>query len=268
MKFLKTKLLIFKYLAILLLFSMIISFTSCDVPPTAGHGTPKEDFPLFTMVAVSVVGGESVGYVIRMEEDEYGRIFFEFCVGNLLGWYYDHGIDGYGICQKIEDGYAYYYEDFCYVGAQSLEDIDSEAVEELKEINDWGKEPNNTKVLSKVKSFEKHYETNFFNISNKEEENAAKHFESIEGVSRKDFEDFDVYHSCRDSNGKTLFYIALSKKFLEEGGPDSSESEIYAIIIDTDGSASETSILKIDDPYNCRNELRDFKLRNGWKPFT
>ena len=246
----------------LLLLSLAITMFSCDFEPTAGHGTPEEDFPLFTMVAVNVVGGESTGFVNRLEEDDYGRIFFDFAVGNLLNPYFDSGIDGYAICQKIEDGYAYFYEDDCYIGAGLIKSITEEDIENLKENNDWEKEPNEHRSLSKVKSFTDSYDTNFFDIQKSEEENAKKHFGELNKISKNELKSYDICSSCRDENGKTLFYMASGPDRYKKGA--SQTSKLYAIIIDENGKATEKSILKIEDPYNCKEELKDFKLQNGW----
>lgn len=245
--------------------SIVLFSTACDFVPTAGHGTPKEDFPLFTMIATSVVGGENAGYVHRIAEDKYGRILFDFGIENLLSWYYG-GIEGYGICQKIENGYAYYYEDVSYIGAESLEIIDSEDIEELKKINDWDKALDNSKTLTKVKSIEKRYEDNVFDISESEESNALELFGNTHGISNNELKNYEIRSSCRDINGKTLFYIAVAIDFGEDGRPES--SELYAVIVDVDNDLSETAILKIDNPYDCAEQLRTFKLQNEWVPRT
>lgn len=251
-----------KFLALILL--SVILLTSCDFSPTAGHGTPKEDFPLFSIVMVGTVGGEGIGVVGRTEEDEYGRILFQFSIGNLMNSYFN-GLRGYGICQKIDGEYAYYYDDFWYIGATQFEDISEDDIIRLKETNDWGKEIDESKPLSKVKSFSKAYETNLFDISEKEEESAMELFGELKNISDDKLENYDISYSCRDSSGKTLFYIATGEdRYAEEAYKT---SKMYAIIVDENGVAEEKSILDIEDPYNCAAEVSAFKIANGWKPY-
>ena len=252
-----------RLLLFLIVFSLLACLVACDIVPAAGHGAPAEDYPLFSMVMVGVVGGESKGYVKRMEEDAYGRIFFEFAIGNLLNVYYDHGIRGYGICQKIEDGYAYYYEDIFYVGARTLEEIDADALEALKQRNDWNTEPNDIKVLAKIKSYTNPYEDNILNISKSELDSARNTFGRIMGLDSNALEEYDIDYSCKDADGKILYYIATGEKY---GDYASQTSKLYAIIMDPNTAATENSIVQIEDPYDCADVLQAFKQANGWKP--
>lgn len=242
----------------LLILSLLIVLAACDAVPTAGHGTPAEDFPLFSMVMVGVVGGESAGYVRRLEEDAYGRILFEFALGNLLNPYYDNGIRGYGICQKIEDGYAYYYEDIFYVGARTVEEIEEDRIEELKQINDWDQELQPERPLARIKSFTDRYEDNILDISKKEVQAALNTFGTVIGLDSKTLKQYDISYSCRDAEGKVLYYIATRES-------NSKTSKLYAIIIEPNTQATENSIIQIEDPYNCRDTMRKFKELNEWK---
>lgn len=247
----------------LLILSVLSTLVACDAVPTAGHGTPAEDFPLFSMVMVGVVGGESAGYVKRLEEDAYGRIFFEFALGNLLNPYYDNGIRGYGICQKIEDGYAYYYEDVFYVGAKTVEEIEEDRIEELKQINDWDQELQSEKPLARIKSFTERYDDNILDISKKEVQAALNTFGTVMSIDSKTLKKYDISYSCRDADGKVLYYIATGENRHEIG--NSKTSKLYAIIIDPNTQATENSIIQIEDPYNCQDVLRKFKELNDWK---
>jgi hypothetical protein len=246
-----------------LMLSLLTTLAACDAVPTAGHGTPAEDFPLFFMVMVGVVGGESAGYVKRLEEDAYGRIFFEFALGNLLNPYYDNGIRGYGICQKIEDGYAYYYEDVFYVGAKTVEEIEEDRIEELKQINDWNQELQSEKPLARIKSFTERYDDNILDISKKEVQAALNTFGTVMGLDSKTLKQYDISYSCRDADGKVLYYIATGENRHESGS--SKTSKLYAIIIDPNTQATGNAILQIEDPYDCLDALREFKAMNGWK---
>ena len=66
-----------------------------------------------------------------LEEDEQGRILFEFTHQNSITDEIDTALV---ICQYIDTEYVYYYEDQCYLyGCNSEEDIAL-----LKSQNDWG----------------------------------------------------------------------------------------------------------------------------------
>lgn len=257
-----------KFVKHLLLFlmalSMVTCMIACDYSPAAGHGTPAEDYPLFSMVMVGVVGGESGGFVNRLEEDAYGRILFEFSLGNLLNTYYDNGIRGYGICQKIEDGCAFYYEDIFYIGARTVKEIDENEIEDLKKRNDWDNEPNEIKTLAKIKSYTDPFEDNILDISKKEVNTALNSFGMIMGLDNKVLEKYDISYSCKDVEGKTLYYIATGEN--RYGNDASKTSKLYAMIIDPNAEATENSIVQIEDPYNCVDALREFKQANGWMP--
>ena len=253
-----------KMISILLLAVMALSLVACDFVPTAGHGTPAEDFPLFSIIKVGVVGGESSGYVKRLDEDAYGRILFEFRVANLVSSYYDNGISGYGISQKIEGSEAYYYEDIFYIAASNHTLIDEEAIETLKQTNDWAKEPDKSKPLAKVKSFTNRFEENILDIDKAELQDALSAFGNVLGLNSDELKKYEIMQSCRDADGKTLFYVATGEK---NGQDNPSENcKLYAIIIDPDGDASEKSILQIENPYSCVDILRKFKQDNEWNP--
>ena len=252
-----------RFIPFLWILSLLITLIACDAVPTAGHGTPAEDFPLFSMVMVGVVGGESAGYVKRLEEDRYGRILFEFALGNLLNSYYDNGIRGYGICQKIEDGYAYYYEDIFYIGARTVEEIEEDSLEELKKINDWDQALQSEKPLARIKSFTDRYEDNILDISNKEVQAALDTFGTVMALDSTALKQYDISYSCRDADGKVLYYIATGENRYEIGSSET--SKLYAIIIDPNAQATESAIIQIEDPYNCRDTMRKFKELNEWK---
>ena len=244
---------------------LVLSFVACDYTPTAGHGTSKNDFPLFTIAMVGTVGGEGIGYVKRLEEDSYGRIFFEFAIANLMNPYFN-GLRGYGVCQKIEDEYAYYFEDVWYTGATQVDKITEEEKTMLKEVNDWNKEIDGSKTLTKVRSFSKRYETNIFDISDKEMKNALELFAELKNISDDDIESYEIQYSSRDSEGKTLFYIATGED--RYGKEAYKTSKMFAIIVDENGDVSERSVLEINDPYNCATEMSAFKAENAWTPNT
>ena len=194
-----------KYMLSILIIVATMLPIACDYVPTAGHGTPAEDFPLFSIIKVGVVGGESSGYVKRLDKDAYGRILFEFRVANLVSSYYDNGISGYGISQKIENDEAYYYEDIFYIAASDHSLIDEEAIETLKRTNDWAKEPDKSKPLTKVKSFTDRFEENILDIDETELQSALSTFGDVLRLNSDELKKYEIKQSCRDADGRTLF---------------------------------------------------------------
>ena len=139
---------------VVILTLVMLCFVSCDFHPTAGLGTDESDYPLYSIVMVGAVGGESAGHINRIEEDDYGRVLFEFGIGNLLNSYFK-GLKGYGICQKIDDEYAYYYDTYwCVFGGHNIaEDLSEEDISALKELNDWNNPLNEDAQYAKIKSY-------------------------------------------------------------------------------------------------------------------
>ncbi|MBQ8475304.1 MAG: hypothetical protein IJ499_06580 [Clostridia bacterium] len=253
---------------VVILTLVMLCFVSCDFHPTAGLGTDESDYPLYSIVMVGAVGGESAGHINRIEEDDYGRVLFEFGIGNLLNSYFK-GLKGYGICQKIDDEYAYYYDTYwCVFGGHNIaEDLSEEDISALKELNDWNNPLNEDAQYAKIKSYKERFDANLFNITDEETDNALTLFGKITGITegemQKTNENIEVRigRSCRDSEGKTLFYVAVGDRYAQD---DTVKNELYAVLINADGSATDDSILKIEDPYNCQDELAVFKEENDW----
>lgn len=75
----------------------------------------------------------------EIETDSEGRTLFRLSGKNLV---YDAEAAYLVICQKIDAEYVYYYEDICF----TEEGQSSEAIERLKERNDWGKPLDDSKM--------------------------------------------------------------------------------------------------------------------------
>ena len=117
--------------------------------------------------------------------------------------------------------------------------------------------------MAKVKSYSRVDGRNIFNIKEKEEKRAKDLFFKIKNIPDSDTDNYRILRSCRDSSGKTLFFIATGET--DQTEELKKNSKMYAIIVDENGLATEGSILDIIDPYNCSKEMHEFKQSNGWK---
>ena len=76
------------------------------------------------------------GGINILDTDSEGRILFEYSARDVIGG--EH-LEEYRtvlvICQKYDDDYVYFYEDICYLKQYDTD----EAIDRLKEQNDWGK---------------------------------------------------------------------------------------------------------------------------------
>lgn len=242
-----------------------IALTSCDFEHTGGYGGQKEDYPLVTLVSITVPGGNCNPYVIRKEEDSYGRILFEAEAPNAVARYYD-GLKGIFICHKIADGYAYYDDANAYFICKRSEEYTEEQIDRLKELNDWDK-PIDESKLTKVKSLTSRFDSTIIKMTSSEEENVKKAFLDL---SRKTWYDKNsanshkhtIEPSCKDADGRLFAYVILSPSYVNKNFLD--DKELYAIILNPDGTYNETALLEIEDPFKAQTAIYEFKMKNGW----
>lgn len=158
----------FKYLITILIAICTICLSSCETiskyvfyrPGTLGR---TEFYEAFYIIDVNVPAFNSYltdanrfDKVELIEIDEYGRSMFRYLshVGTVSGdWKWKTYLTTLVICQKTENGRAYYYADFCWLGKASdqsreFAEFTADEITLLKERNDWNEPLDSTKMRS------------------------------------------------------------------------------------------------------------------------
>lgn len=239
-------------IAVSLVFVLLLS--GCD-PVHFSYSKDGSGFELHQVVIYNVAGGEvSVSLVEEVETDGYGRILFTYCVN-----YEEYPIGAYVICQKRDDDFVYYYEDQCVVMAPTLEEISVQALEDLKKQNDWNQEFQEEKCVRKEKLIQSEGIRSRKTVERFELDDrldwayaVTDHFEEILGDDSLVIAEY----AGMDLEGRVLYYADCGT---------AEEPVYYAVIVQPDGSIPEGAYIRIQDFYNCSEEIIDLKTRNGWR---
>ena len=129
------------YMALPMIFILCSSMTACNISrPT----TPDIVIEYQVPFAKSMSKWNEVTLV---EQDAFGRNLYSFksegIYTNVFSDYMDESFTNapvliYLIVQKRDDNYVYCYENLCYIYVTSFDVDNTEIVEKLKELNDWG----------------------------------------------------------------------------------------------------------------------------------
>ena len=270
-----------KYVSFLLAVCIIL------LPVFASGCLPRnysgDNIDLYTVAVNSIFGangcasnGEAVcdPFIEIIDSDEYGRVLFFYYEGN-------RGNNSYSILimQKATDDAVYFYEDLCYSTYTIVDEtpfwygeyykVYTDAdYSTLKERNDWGKEIDESKCISKP-----------FTVHNKGKFDASEEiFEPIiaDYVRSTSYKGDDLYYIYRydvfntsDDCGRELYYVyGVGYDALGEGISPNSMTVYFdfAIIVNSDGSYNaDTCIIEIGDIANCREQIIEFKKANGWR---
>lgn len=198
-----------------------------------------------------------------LETDQYGRILF----------YYHEGLGptgcGYAIMQNEQDGYAYYYEDDCAIGAiddwngngpmTHEEWFTQEEIDALKILNDWDKPLNEDKctkkeiVTRKPKGKLKPTDDDF--------NNAVRVFcRENDIVFRTEY--LDGYNEIfiSDDYGREMYYLRC---WWYVG--DKQEDCYFAVVFMPDGSFSgANAVVMFEDLMDFPEALKQLKEKCGW----
>ena len=236
---------------------LVIAFIVCSFVMQACEPWPfyrGKNKDLYSIALHSALG--ATGYqqdkISVLEEDEYGRKLF------IVGFRYVHGILGVFISQKTDDQYAYYYEDVNFlikdkcVSSYDKDEIYKyftfEAVEALKERNDWGKEVGSRECFKVPITGGKQYLKE--KLSNK----------TIKKAGKQVFYN-TIYEMplCEDSYGHIIWYM----EGLVNKGDD--HHRYYVFFFNTDGTLKgDDAIMEIEDIWNYSEQMIAFKEVNHW----
>lgn len=95
--------------------------------------------------------------VVLIERDKFGRELYSYksegSYTNVLSDYMDESFSNapvivYLIAQKSDDDFVYCYENLCYEYVPSLDEDNTDIVKALKDVNDWGKPIDDSKLTA------------------------------------------------------------------------------------------------------------------------
>lgn len=217
---------------------------------------------LHSIALESIIGTYSynMNEVLRMEEDDYGRVMFAFYGGNM---FLDSDPQIYVlsilIAQKTDGDFAYYYDSINAIAIyvdwlnekltlNHLESFfDEEEIEKLKAKNDWNK-PINDKLLFRTEVTRK----KTCNVHPKE----LRPYENfLEGDANYNF--IQCYGKDRNGNKLVSVETLLTESY---GGPYA----IYLLIVDQSHKlVSPNAIMRVTDIFDME-AIKRFKQENGW----
>jgi hypothetical protein len=155
------------------------------------------------------------------------------------------------ICQKTDSKYAYFYPDYHFIVANKKEDISDEEIAELKRINDWGQNIDETK-MTKVKIQRKKNQGNYGGTSNSKIFRDEVDFEN---------ETLSFYTLGVDVDNRCLYYVRVF---------DNSHNykRSYIILLNDDYSYEDSYLQELKDIWNYQDQLKEFKKINNWELYV
>jgi len=248
-----------KYMLMIFMISlMLVSCTSTEY---------KGEFPqLYSVATHSILG--NLGYadhtdsiITIIEEDGFGRILFS----------YTEETTTYSILilQKSDEVYSYYYEDYNFISKEfqiGNNYFSTDKIDELKKINDWNKEINESKC-TKVK-IETKKSVPDLKFTEAQFESTFKKIAKLNGYEVK----YKIYRSSlyltSDNYGRALYYAWGIGRDVDGGGlgPNSPHVRFdIVLIINQDGTYDEDYyVMQIEDLYTYQDILKEFKELNKW----
>lgn len=185
-----------------------------------------------------------------IENDEFGRTLYRYQESRYA--FSTLRITALLVSQYTTDGQVYYYEDCNYIVRKSstTQVFESEAVEQLKEANDWGKPIDTNKCICKT-------------IAKQKQKNA-----DIESavIDRAGIEygllEFKYYKICAgyltdDKNGNSIYYGVTWKS------NEISEKE-YNFFVAFVSAEGDIKLFTPTNLFDYNEELKTFKAENGW----
>lgn len=235
---------------------LTICFCICSCEQMGYQG---DDLAAYTLVQYQCPTQSSgFSYSEIVEQDAYGRTLFKFWGYSDLAYESDTGsLYIYAIIQKDTDEFVWFYDIDCYMMRPSLEAFTEERLDELKNRNDWNKEIDLSRA-NKVKRVPE----------NKRHISVSYSIDSIKNLASSFCESNEYYNYlpiCNDQNGKTLYFFRTYKRDAEFNTVDFTA---YAVIMNADGSYSDSSIVKLDKFYDHAEELIALREATGWKSIT
>ena len=190
-----------------------------------------------------------------LDEDEYGRKLYSYKSGKAYtNVFRDYmGIDYrnapvlmYIIVQKTEKDFVYCYDDFCYAYVTSFENDNSDIVNNLKDVNDWGNPFNDEKTTAlSVSEFENIDRYPIYSV----EESVVK---TLENLINYEIEDYYIDDIFLEDTTPIFVLREVTNRDRHEFG----KSYIFHIPKD---DSNVTYLELSDDIQNWNEEIHNFK---------
>jgi len=216
------------------------------------------DYPELYTVAIHSIPGNQ-GYdehpeffyssgVEVLGEDNYGRILF---------FYYEYKMCAILVCQKADRDYAYFYPDYNFIAASKQKDpsvpedyFTSDEIEALKEINDWNREPDESKYIrARITTTKSNGPV--------KDKTVMEFYTEILGSDVSTRTRSGVKYLTTDEYGRSIYL----------GYGTYGSSRVVCLLFNPDGTYDATNgALEItrDELYGCQDRLKEFKKLNGW----
>ena len=155
--------------------------------------------------------------------------------------------------------YVYYYQDDCYIPCLSTEEnfeqlwanVDENIIEELKALNDWNKEFDESKC-TKAKISKKMPKSEL-DLQDYQFFRPIKSYVETEENPKNDNFQCQYFLYCNsNSSGKELYYVCTRTGYH------------YAVIVNADGSFSDSAVVEVD-PTTYHKRIKELKQQNGWR---
>lgn len=213
--------------------------------------------------------------VIVLETDGEGRTLFYYNEGRSSYW---HIL----IAQKSDEEKVYYYPDDCYLSHPWLDEylltideqsdlnnmvyecIPEEELSAFKALNDWGMPINEdkcegTEIITKKSEGENNPG------EAKLEEYAEEYYQRVGRYihpKNNNLARLSSYITC-DSYGRELYRI---ESWVEDFSEKSETMTYYHLlmVIMPDGSCDTSTIIMVENPYECRDAVKAIKQNNNW----
>ena len=183
-----------------------------------------------------------------LEEDKFGRILYtyyeDYYVGDTISF------SSLIVSQYSVDGYVYYYEDCNYLikeqeaNTHVLNDFSQKEIDNLKKANDWGKEIDLSKCIKKQI------------VRNKQgvpTDTKAIESKVIERLNVKNGL-ISIDYLTSDTNGNFILYGVVCSV--------GKQDDYFVAFANSGGNIVDWLVPQ--DLYAYQEELKNFKLKNGW----
>ena len=212
--------------------------------------------------------------ILVLETDSDGRTLFYYYEDNKVYW---HIL----IAQKSDGEKVYYYPDDCYLSLPlseeykfSYEDeerknmvyecISEEELSAFKALNDWGM-PINEEKCESTEIITKKSEGENNPGEAKLEDYAEEYYERVGRYIHPKNNDLARFSSyiTRDSYGRELYRIT---SWVEDYGAKTKTMTYYHLlmVIMPDGSCDTSTIILVENPFECRDAVKEIKQNNNW----
>lgn len=234
-----------KFLSVTLALLILFNLTSCYRPNTIFR-TERSDLYAVTCFSVPYIAGNPEwDKVFIMEQDSQGRTLYKYIANTkFLSDYSDDFVYAMVICQKSDENFAYYYDDFNFILSEDGE-FGEEEITKLKNWNDWSQNLDYSKMAKVQNNYHPHKtsysysETDFLNYN---EDDILKAWEPY-------FNDVNLSYRIdlvsKDAKDRYLFAI-------RELGDDGYKNSYFVICNSNFEIESPKGIQEINDIFNCQ----------------